>query len=430
MSLDASDSEFIETKVRQEVNRSLAAGGVFGAALGLGAMLILVVFSVATRDSFFIAPAVFAGICGGYSWLIRTFGKAGRVHGATGYWLMLPFVCLPSLLFGYAELALPAGAATFITGPFSYVYLFVLTITGFLFSVRVPIIAGFLVTAQYMAFSLIAQDDMALLTGPEPLVLRDLTEPFVYLNKGFVMIATGFAVGGTAYIAKRLLRGVLAAEREKAKINRLFGEYVSDEVREKILEQGGEFLSERKEVVVLFSDLRDFSGFSERHEPEEIVTRLNAYFERMVQAIRGEGGVVDKFVGDAIMATFGGATELADPAGAAVRAAKGMRAALVELNESWHTKGIEPFANGIGIHVGDVVQGPIGSMDRKEFTVIGDAVNTASRLEGLTKGKGIAILISQAVYAELGAAERETMTSLGEATVKGRREPIVLYGCE
>jgi class 3 adenylate cyclase len=148
----------------------------------------------------------------------------------------------------------------------------------------------------------------------------------------------------------------------------------------------------------------------------------------MVAAIVEQGGVVDKFIGDAVMAVFGGVIPLENPSEAAFQAALGMRSRLRRLNEAWAAGGLEPLENGIGIHYGVALQGTIGSRDRKEFTVVGDSVNTASRLEGLCKDHPQRIMLSQAVYERLGAAAQQTCTSLGTVTVKGKSEPVSLWG--
>jgi class 3 adenylate cyclase len=184
------------------------------------------------------------------------------------------------------------------------------------------------------------------------------------------------------------------------------------------------------EVVILFSDLRGFSTFAEGQDPAVVVERLNAYLERMVEAIEAEQGVVDKFIGDAIMAIFGGLVKLDNPCASAVRAARRMRDNLSALNQEWEGAGIESFDNGIGIHVGDVLQGPIGSPQRKEFTAIGDAVNTAARLEDQTKRLGVPVLITGAVHQRLGSDEQGAYRALGEITVKGLARPLTVYGSD
>jgi class 3 adenylate cyclase len=148
----------------------------------------------------------------------------------------------------------------------------------------------------------------------------------------------------------------------------------------------------------------------------------------MVDAIAQEGGVVDKFIGDAVMAVFGGVVDLPDPCGSALRAARRMRSALSSLNDEWRTRNLEPFENGIGIHFGEVLQGPIGSEHRREFTIIGDTVNIASRVEGLTKEKSLPLLVTGEVYEKLSAAEKSGFSAIGDTKVKGRATPVTLWG--
>jgi class 3 adenylate cyclase len=255
-----------------------------------------------------------------------------------------------------------------------------------------------------------------------------LTSPFVAGMKATVMIGTGLITGAVSLFSRGLLLRSLEEQRQKESAQRLFGQYVGGVVSERILGQAAESRGERVEVVVLFSDLRGFSSFAEGRDPAEVVDRLNAYFERMVDAINQQRGVVDKFIGDAIMAIFGGIVPLENPCEAAVRAALGMREALGELNAEWTEQGIEAFDNGIGLHLGEVLQGPIGSRDRKEFTAIGDAVNSAARLEGLTKDNETSILITAAVYERLSADLRAGFNPLGDVSVKGKREMLVIYG--
>ena len=143
---------------------------------------------------------------------------------------------------------------------------------------------------------------------------------------------------------------------------------------------------------MLFSDLRDFTTLTETMAPDELVSHLNAYFNRMVDAIAAQGGVVDKFIGDAVMATFGGVVPHSQPCDAAVAAAQQMHQALQELNLAWAVDGQPPLRMGIGIDYGDVLQGSLGSRARKQFTVIGDTVNTAARVEAETKAQKCATL--------------------------------------
>jgi class 3 adenylate cyclase len=216
-------------------------------------------------------------------------------------------------------------------------------------------------------------------------------------------------------------------EGQRQQLNRLFGQYVSDDVRDKVVREGGLTTGERHVVAVLFSDLRGFTTWSEKTAPAEVVHRLNQYFDRMVAAIDANGGTVDKFIGDAVMAVFGGVRDLERPADAALQAARAMREELVKLNEQWARAGLPPLDNGIGVHFGEVLQGPIGAASRKEFTVIGDTVNTASRLESATKELVAGVVLSAAAAEALSPGLRETLRPLGEVTLKGKAQPVAVF---
>jgi adenylate cyclase len=175
----------------------------------------------------------------------------------------------------------------------------------------------------------------------------------------------------------------------------------------------------------LFSDIRGFTTLSEKMDPQHLVALLNEYFTEMVNIVMDEGGVVDKYIGDAIMAVFGAPVAKPEDAANAVRAAVRMRIALRELNTRLAGRGLPPLRTGIGIHTGVVVAGNIGSERRMEYTVIGDAVNLASRLESSTKEVGADVLISEDTY-ELTKSTIEAR-AMREITVKGRNQPVMTY---
>jgi adenylate cyclase len=418
----------VARQMDEEVAHSLGQGGLYSAGLGLFAGTLLGVLVLLRGETLYELPAVVAFGSGLASLLVAWVARSGRMRGLALYALMLPFVSLPTLLFLLAELRYPAGAATFLTGPFSVLYAFVIVITGFLLRFRVSAFAGFVVGLQYLGAFYLARPRLLRIDAGDELLYADLTLWSVALNRAMVYAAIGLATGGVAVVAKRLALRALAEQRQKDSISRLFGQYVSEEVKERILADPNAREGQRTEAVILFSDLRGFSTFSEGRAPEEIVARLNVYFEAMVREIRAHGGVVDKFIGDAVMAFFGGLSPIREPELGAVNAARGMRAALAELNARWSAEGLHPFDNGIGLHVGPVVLGPIGSEDRREFTLIGDAVNTASRLEGLTKELSAPILVTAALLARLPEAERRAFSPLGEVAVKGKQEKLSVFG--
>jgi adenylate cyclase len=220
-------------------------------------------------------------------------------------------------------------------------------------------------------------------------------------------------------------------ERERARLRRLFGRYVSEEVVEKLLAAGArpDLGGEAYQVTVLFSDIRNFTTISESLTPAQVVEMLNRYFTLACEPILAAGGTVDKFVGDAIMAVFGAPAAHPDHARRAVQAALGLAAAARDF-QGWMTRrfpgqDLPPFKIGVGLHTGDAVVGSIGSPKRLEYTAIGDTVNTASRLEGLSKELGWTIVASRATLAaaQPGVAVGECRT----LTVKGRKEAVEVY---
>jgi adenylate cyclase len=217
-------------------------------------------------------------------------------------------------------------------------------------------------------------------------------------------------------------------ERERARLRQIFGRYVSDEVVEKLLATGKQpnLGGEAVTVTVLFSDIRNFTPMSESLAPQELVELLNNYFHRACEPILEQGGTVDKFIGDAIMAVFGSPAPHPDHARRAITAALAMAERAADFR-AWITRRFpgrdwQDFQIGIGLHTGVVVVGNVGSPKRFEFTAIGDTVNTASRLENLTKELGWTIVASAATIraAGLGVVAGEAK----KVPVKGRQEPV------
>lgn len=214
--------------------------------------------------------------------------------------------------------------------------------------------------------------------------------------------------------------------QQKNQISDHFGSYVSTEVRDDILKGNTALGGDEVEVTILFADIRNFTALSERHTPAEVVSMLNQYFSEMVRAITQHGGTVNKFIGDAIMAVFGAPKKLGNHAESAVLAAHEMLARLEAHNYLQSAKGEPIFDIGIGLHSGNVIAGNIGAESRKEYTVIGDAVNLASRVEGLTKQYEISLLVTESVVAKLESAKFD-LREIDTVTVKGRSMPCVLF---
>ncbi len=215
--------------------------------------------------------------------------------------------------------------------------------------------------------------------------------------------------------------------REKRRVKRLFSRYVSRDVYQRLLASPGDIGlgGERREMTVLFSDMRGFTTLSESGEAEDLVRQLNQYFTRMVQVVFAHRGTVDKFVGDMIMALYGAPLDDPDHADHAVQTALQMVDALKDLNRRWAIEGRAALDIGIGINTGEMIAGNIGSDTIMSYTVIGDNVNLGARLESLNKEYGTRILISEATRRQLKG--QYDLRPLGEVLVKGKTRPVAVY---
>lgn len=214
--------------------------------------------------------------------------------------------------------------------------------------------------------------------------------------------------------------------KERDKVKNLFSKFHGSSVAEDLINNDIGVGGQNKEVVVFFSDIRGFTAFSEKKNPEEVVAMLNEYFAVMVGVINRHGGVVDKFIGDAIMAIWGAPKSDDKDAYNAVRACLEMRKGLAELNAKRLERGEVEIMIGMGLHAGRAISGTIGSDERMEYTVIGNTVNTASRIEASTKAFGADLLITDDVISRVGE-DSFILDYAGAAEVKGRSEAIKMY---
>jgi class 3 adenylate cyclase len=221
------------------------------------------------------------------------------------------------------------------------------------------------------------------------------------------------------------LRTVHSPSLMRLVLERQFPEFVATEILSGRLRQSE---PRRQKVTILFSDVRDYTTLTEGLPPEEIVELLNEWFSEATRAVRKHGGVIDKFIGDAVMAIFGVPESRPDSAADAVRAALEMRDALAALNLRQEALGGRRIQIGIGIDTGEVVAGFIGSHLRWSYTVIGDAVNTASRLESATKDfAGCDILLSERTHEEQQRYRVAETVPLGSKGLKGKSKPVAVY---
>jgi adenylate cyclase len=231
--------------------------------------------------------------------------------------------------------------------------------------------------------------------------------------------------GGLAYAASFALRWRV--------LRRMFGAVKGEAIARALEDEPGYLRGQERELTVLFSDVRDFTAYSDSRTPAEVVELLNAYFAAVVPQLEAEGATVDKYIGDGIMAFFNAPPDQPDHALRAARAAVGMVRRVREKAALWESRGFPGLRIGVGVHTGPAVVGPIGSPRRLDYTAIGDTVNAAARIEAQNKTFGSEVLLSAATYAALPEAERARLgcsTVPEAATLKGKTQAAALHRVE
>jgi len=291
-------------------------------------------------------------------------------------------------------------------------YFLIGTFAGLLLDGRATIAVGVAVAAEYVLLVGVATR-MGLLSSIEPGFLAGATG---------LLVANGLLVShlARARAATEVANAELRAEAERRRIVEIFGQQVSPKVVERLLAQKTLPSSERRHVCVMFLDIRGFTSFSEGRTPEEVIAYLNGLWEILVDVVNEHHGIVNKFLGDGFMATFGAPFEEGNSSRNALDAAVAIVAAV---ERAVAEKRCPPTRIGIGLHAGEVVAGNVGSASRKEYTVLGDVVNLASRIESLNKEFESTLLASKAVV-DASAQPVPGTASLGAVQIRGHHAPV------
>ncbi len=250
-------------------------------------------------------------------------------------------------------------------------------------------------------------------------------------NRQVELVPFIFSTVSTGFLSFGYLTFTEAAE--KRRVSTLFSQYVSKDVLNEVLHNYKEYLKssvgQKVELTVLFSDIRSFTTMSETTPPEEIVDMLNVHFSVMAEIILRHNGTIDKYIGDAIMAFWGAPVRMADHAEQAVLAAQEMLAGLEQVNRTLRERGFAHEVRiGVGINTGPATIGNIGSEQKKNYTVVGDTVNLASRLESVTKEYHSPLVFSEYTYEKV--KDKFDCKLLGNVKVKGREQPVTIYTIE
>jgi adenylate cyclase len=249
-------------------------------------------------------------------------------------------------------------------------------------------------------------------------------EPSIFYHgaRSLILLVSGMLAGAVGMQLRRQFEASIKAATARDRITNLFGQHVSPQVVERLMLEGKGAESDIRRVAVMFVDFRSFTAAARERSPQEVVDRLDGAFAILVDILDRHGGIVNKFLGDGFLALFGAPLQADNAAHHAVAAAREMLEANNRINKATHW----PLRIGIGIHIGEVVAGSIGSPRRKEYTVIGDTVNFAARVEALNKEFNSQFLISQAVLDDLGEEAKDAV-ALGEVPIRGYDRPMAVW---
>ncbi len=279
------------------------------------------------------------------------------------------------------------------------------------------VFAGAVAAAQFLGIAIYYIGDEPPLPG-----LEMLTDPSAYGVKAALLLATGFLAGSfTLTLRKQMQESVENAQQRDHAIS-IFGQHVSPEIAQRLLQQNLDVAGELREACVLFLDIRDFSRLAADKTPHEIMSYLNTLFGELIDVVNAHRGIVNKFLGDGFMAVFGVPADDEEKIPHALNAALEMLDRVEALNRSGR---IAPTQVGIGLHTGKLVTGNVGTSSRKEYTLVGETVNLASRIEQATKQFHARLLISEAVWNKLQQKPAGAI-DLGPVHLKGHSRPIRL----
>jgi adenylate cyclase len=303
-------------------------------------------------------------------------------------------------------------------GAVSWTYLLFIIFSIMQLNPRLCLFVGVVAATEYTALGLFV------LHRVSPLVVNSsLALPIQYIAKGLLLLIAGGMAGFLAHRIRHQFLATVRSVRERDRAVSIIGQHVSPAVAHRLLSQPMENEGEERIVCVMFLDIRDFTRFSEERSPREIMSYLNTLFGFMIDVVNDQGGIVNKFLGDGLMAVFGAPVNEQRVCPRAVATSLEILARVEAMNERGE---IPPTRIGIGLNAGTVVTGIVGSAERKEYTVIGDMVNLASRVEKATKRFDARLLVSESVWERLDESVRHG-EDLGRVKLRGQSQRVRLH---
>lgn len=302
--------------------------------------------------------------------------------------------------------------------PPSFIYFIFIILAALRLDFKLCLFTGTVASVEYLLLAL-----FFVLPGNDSADTNILALFPHHIIKAFILFITGVITGLVTLQLKKQIISSFHSIQERNNIANIFGQHVSPAVVEKLLHQPTEMSTEIRHVCVMFLDIRDFTRFSENNSPEQVVNFLNTLFEPMIEIVNNHQGVINKFLGDGFMAIFGAPLSDGKDSQNAVHAAQQI---IETVKQKIALHEIPLTRIGIGLHTGKAVTGNVGSAQRKEYTVIGDVVNLASRIEQLNKQLDSQILISAAVWEAIDK-NFDTIIDQGLIPVKGRKDMVRIY---
>jgi len=313
-----------------------------------------------------------------------------------------------------------SGQILILKAPAALTYFIFIVLSTFRLNYKLSVFTGTLAAAEYIFISYFYTNyapEIAEITYPA------LTE-MQYLGQGLIMIITGVAAAFVSNLIKKKMIASWKSIQEKNEIIDLFGQQISPEIVKNILDKRHELSGTRQNVCIMFLDIRQFTPFVEHHQPEEVVNYLNTLFGFMIDIVQSHNGVINQFLGDGFMATFGAPVKTGNSSMHATKAAIKIIRTLERKNKEGSIPGTRI---GIGLHYDEAVTGNIGSSARKQYSITGRVVIMASRIEQLNKKYSTDLLISKEVYEQLTHSIRKYFEWLDDIRVKGSERPISIY---
>jgi adenylate cyclase len=303
-------------------------------------------------------------------------------------------------------------------GPAVLTYFLFIILATLRLDFSICLFTGFIAAVEYISISVIYTNYFNL-SSTGILVNTNI----LYFGNGVMMITAGIAAGFVANQIKLKMHKSYKTIQEKNEIVNYFGQQISQQIADEILAHRTKLKSKRKNVCVMFLDIRNFTPFAEHQEPEEVVEYLNKLFGFMIEIVNQHHGIINQFLGDGFMATFGAPVSYGNNSQYAVDAAL----MIIDRIKVENEKGLYPQTRiGIGLHSGEAVTGNIGTSLRKQYSITGNVVILASRIEQLNKKYHSQLMISEEVYSQANNLPAN-FVSLGTVNVKGHEEPISLY---